>query len=789
MAGTLADVYVRVRGKTDQLGQDIKIGSVRAGGSAGIASGQAFGSSFGRMVRSALATVGAIAAGAGLLNLGKFGLKAAADMQQAQVAFTTLLHSGSAAKTFLQQLSSFAAATPFELPGLIDDARLLLGVGVAAKNVIPTLTAWGNAAGALGISQDRFNGALLAVTQSMGAGKINAQDMNQIINAGIPIWTLMSEATGKSVTELRKLSSEGKLLSADILPKVQAQMQKDYGGAMAAQSLTLAGVWSTLMDSMRIGLANSLQPLIPVLSGAIPQAAAILTRMLAGASRGMTVFFALFRSGWSGGAGAGAGAIQQLGNAAHGVFDFLAGPGVDAVKRVGAALRDIIDAVATVVRWFNAHRTAATSLLVVMTALAAIYKVTAVTLAIQNAGLVAYLGLTNAVKVATAVWTAVQWLLDGALWASGIPEIVIAIALLVAAIIWVATKTTWFQTAWKATWDFLKAVGAWFAGPFANFFVSAWHVILAGFAFVAPYFRFVFGTIRSIVMLFWAVWSAGWAVVGAVIRAVWSFIGPFVMGQLRSLWAGVVAVVGALVAFWRAEFNVVRAVVTTVFPIVASIVRTVMSVVVTVIGTAWRVAVAAVRAAVNTIIAVVTAIRRIVDLVRTFFGQLRGAAQGGVGSLLAFVASIPGRIVGALGSVAGILYDAGRRIIEGLIRGIESMIGAVGSAIGKIASKVRNALPFSPAKEGPLSGKGDPFLGGRSIGDRIAGGLSSRHDAIALAMNAAITPPPAAPAPPRRPAEDVGKAMEGALERVLGRITLRIDDRTARVADLYARGG
>lgn len=90
----------------------------------------------------------------------------------------------------------------------------------------------------------------------------------------------------------------------------------------------------------------------------------------------------------------------------------------------------------------------------------------------NTVALVAYNVATTAVKVATIAWTAVQWLLNAAFIASPIGWIVLGIGLLVAAIIFVATKTTWFQTAWKHTWDFLKTIGAWFAGPFADFFTK-----------------------------------------------------------------------------------------------------------------------------------------------------------------------------------------------------------------------------------------------------------------------------------------------------------------------------
>jgi tape measure domain-containing protein len=206
-----------------------------------------------------VAAVGATAAGATL------GVKTAASLEMAQVAFTTLLHSGERAKTFLSDLSSFAAATPFTLPGLVDASRQLLGVGANAKTIIPTLTAWGDTSGALGLTQDQFSRTMIALTQSMANGKIQAGDMLQITQAGIPIWAILARSLGKPVAEVRKLSENGKLLTADVLPKLEKQMEKDYGGSMAKQAGTLNGIWSTFTDTLNIGLATAIQPLIPML--------------------------------------------------------------------------------------------------------------------------------------------------------------------------------------------------------------------------------------------------------------------------------------------------------------------------------------------------------------------------------------------------------------------------------------------------------------------------------------------------------------------------------------------
>lgn len=82
----------------------------------------------------------------------------------------------------------------------------------------------------------------------------------------------------------------------------------------------------------------------------------------------------------------------------------------------------------------------------------------------DTAVMVAQKAAMVATTVATEAWSAAQWLLNVALDANPIGLVVIGIAALVAAIVWVATKTNWFQDAWHATWDFMKTVGAFFMG-------------------------------------------------------------------------------------------------------------------------------------------------------------------------------------------------------------------------------------------------------------------------------------------------------------------------------------
>lgn len=233
-----------------------------------------FGATLGRIGGVGLRVFGGLGVAAGGLAAaaGLMGVKTEAGLEQAEIGFTQLLHSGAKARKFIGNLKTFAAKTPFELPGLIDAARGLLGAGESARRIIPDLRDLGDAAGALGLDQERFGRVMVAVTQIMNKGKLSAEELAQITEAGIPVWPLLAKAMGKPVPELQKLISAGKLSADEVLPKLFDQMHKDYGGSMAKQSQTLSGLWSTFMDTINIGLADVIKPFEGELKGGLTAA-------------------------------------------------------------------------------------------------------------------------------------------------------------------------------------------------------------------------------------------------------------------------------------------------------------------------------------------------------------------------------------------------------------------------------------------------------------------------------------------------------------------------------------
>jgi hypothetical protein len=96
----------------------------------------------------------------------------------------------------------------------------------------------------------------------------------------------------------------------------------------------------------------------------------------------------------------------------------------------------------------------------------------------------AWTAATIIAKVATTAWKAAQWLLNIALNANPIGIVITAIALLVAAIVFIATKTTWFQTIWRAAWTSIKTAAKAVSDWFRNVMVPAFQF---GFRLVTGY--------------------------------------------------------------------------------------------------------------------------------------------------------------------------------------------------------------------------------------------------------------------------------------------------------------
>lgn len=220
---------------------------------------------FGRnldMIVTRLAMVGAAAAAAGAI----IGVKFAADLEQARIGFTTMLGSAEKAQEFLSQMQTFAAKTPFEFPELLDASRRLMAFGFAAEDVLPIMTAVGDAVAAMGGSSEQVQRVTMALGQMRTAGRVGAQDMLQLTSAGIKAWEYLADAIGKTVPEVRKMAEEGQIEANAAIQAILHGMQEDFKGAMDVQSRSFLGLISTMKDVSRDVLGRLMEPLLEQMS-------------------------------------------------------------------------------------------------------------------------------------------------------------------------------------------------------------------------------------------------------------------------------------------------------------------------------------------------------------------------------------------------------------------------------------------------------------------------------------------------------------------------------------------
>lgn len=191
----------------------------------------------------------------------------AAGLEQAKIAFTTMLGSAEKSDKMLKELKAFADKTPFEFLELQDAAKRMMAYGFAAKDVIPTLEAVGNAAGALGGGGPMIQRITTALGQMSAKGKVGNDDLRQLAETGIPALKHLADAAGVTTGAMSKMIEKG-IIPADQAVKVLiASMQRDFGGLMAKQADTAAGKLSTMKDAIAGAKTEIGAGFIPVVKG------------------------------------------------------------------------------------------------------------------------------------------------------------------------------------------------------------------------------------------------------------------------------------------------------------------------------------------------------------------------------------------------------------------------------------------------------------------------------------------------------------------------------------------
>lgn len=625
---------------------------------------------------------GAATAAGGLIG---YGVKIAADMEQAKVGFTTMLGSAEKAESFIKDLQAFAASTPFEFAGLQQSASKLIAVGVEANRVIPLMTVLGDATSAVGTGAEGIDRAVMALTQMQQKGKVTGEEMLQLVEAGIPAWDALASKMGVDVATAQDMVSKGQVKVNDLFGALEGRagpaLQR-VNGMMEEQSKTFTGMLSNLKDTFDQQLGAMAGPVMEALKGVLPSITKLVettikavTPILAEGAAGIGRFVDAFKNGAEGMRTSGfVGLMQDLGGRARTAFqwvienkDFVIG----AVVAIGAV-------------W------AASMALAAVETIAATWPLLALI-----AVLAAYVGL--GIRL---------WNLYGETIKAKVDEIRPKLESFYNEVIvpFGTFMTEKFVMAWdwlKQKWDELQPSLQVLKDAMLIFYEVALKPV---FQFIADNQEMVrnlailFGLVAAAVILLQVVIAVAMivafvamiAVIGAVI---------LVLGLLLIALARIVNVVWDVFNNVRDAFGGVIEQIEQVTQIFWDLAQNVGSAIADVIRWVWGVA-TAVEGMANTVS------RKVSEVIAWFDG-------------------LPGRIAGAVGDLGSLLWNAGASMMEGLKNGFMSKVESVKSSISNALGAIRRLFPGSPAKEGPFSGRGWVSYSGEAISRDFARGISS----------------------------------------------------------------
>ncbi|MBI4752131.1 MAG: tape measure protein [Acidobacteria bacterium] len=196
-----------------------------------------------------------------LALIAKTGLAFDSMFEQASVAFSSMTGSVDIAHEHLTQLREFADRTPFEFADVIKGSKTFQAFGLSIEEVIPTLTAIGNAAAATGRGQVAIDQLTMSLGQMLARGKVTSTEFRELGNNAVPGLRILAAAAGKTTIEMQALVEKGVVPADWALRQIVKGIQKsNLGGMMEVQSRTAAGALSTLHDVVVGTLGDALQP-------------------------------------------------------------------------------------------------------------------------------------------------------------------------------------------------------------------------------------------------------------------------------------------------------------------------------------------------------------------------------------------------------------------------------------------------------------------------------------------------------------------------------------------------
>lgn len=176
------------------------------------------------------------------------GIDYNAQIESYRVGLTNMLGDAQAANEAMAAIQEDAARTPFSVDSLTQANQLLISAGENADYSRKVIMALGDAVSATGGGNVELSRMAANLQQIANVGKASAIDIKQFAYAGINVYQVLADYTGKTVQEVQNMT-----ISYDVLSQALIAASEEggrYYNAMDTQSQTMNGRVSTLKDNV-----------------------------------------------------------------------------------------------------------------------------------------------------------------------------------------------------------------------------------------------------------------------------------------------------------------------------------------------------------------------------------------------------------------------------------------------------------------------------------------------------------------------------------------------------------
>lgn len=213
--------------------------------------------------------------------------------------------------------------------------------------------------------------------------------------------------------------------------------------------------------------------------------------------------------------------------------------------------------------------------------------------------------------------------------------------------------------------------------------------------------------------------------VGNAIRMYFNLYRSVITGAMNLIRTVVTAAWNAIKAGVTAAVNSIRSSVSNGFNSIKSVVTAAMNAVRSVVTAVW-----------NSLLSTITSVlSSMLNAVRSSFNNMLSAITSILSNVKSAISSAFNSALSTITSLGTSFYNAGRGLMEQIIGGIASMAGSVARKVESVVGNLRDYLPFSPAKIGPLSDLDKLDFAG-PIGDSIQKAMPK----VAADMNMMMQP-------------------------------------------------